>query len=64
MTAGLEVRRDGPVGWLIFDRPERANALDAVMLDGLEAAWRAKAACAARSSRMPSRLRETHSVEK
>ncbi len=41
VTAGLEVRRDGPVGWLIFDRPDRANALDAAMLDGLEAAWRA-----------------------
>ncbi len=41
MTAGLEVRRDGPVGWLVFDRPAQGNALDAAMLDGLEAAWRA-----------------------
>jgi hypothetical protein len=41
VTAGLEVRRDGPVGWLVFDRPAQGNALDAAMLDGLEAAWRA-----------------------
>jgi enoyl-CoA hydratase len=41
VTAGLEVYRDGPVGWLVFDRPDRGNALDAAMLDGLEAAWRA-----------------------
>ena len=36
----LDVRRDGPVGWLIFDRPEAANAMDAPMFDELEAAWR------------------------
>ncbi len=35
----LEVRRDGPVGWLIFDRPDAGNAMDATMLDELEAAW-------------------------
>ena len=35
----LEVVRHGPVGWLIFDRPEVANAMDAVMLRELEAAW-------------------------
>ena len=35
----VEVRRDGPVGWLIFDRPEVGNAMDATMFDELEAAW-------------------------
>lgn len=38
--ATLEVRRDGPVGWLIFDRPDAANAMNATMLDELEDAWR------------------------
>ena len=36
----LVVERDGPVGWLIFDRPDAGNALDAVMFDELERAWR------------------------
>jgi enoyl-CoA hydratase len=36
----LAVRRDGPVGWLVFDRPDAANAMDATMLSELEAAWR------------------------
>jgi len=36
----LEVTRDGPVGWLVFDRPDRGNAIDATMFDELEAAWR------------------------
>jgi enoyl-CoA hydratase len=35
----LEVRRDGPVGWLIFDRPDAGNAMDAAMFTELEAAW-------------------------
>lgn len=35
----LDVRRDGHVGWLVFDRPERGNAMDATMLAELEAAW-------------------------
>ena len=35
----LVVERRGPVGWLIFDRPDRANAMDATMLAELEAAW-------------------------
>lgn len=35
----LEVRRDGHVGWLIFDRPDRANAINATMFDELERAW-------------------------
>jgi enoyl-CoA hydratase/carnithine racemase len=35
----LDVHRDGPVGWIVFDRPERGNAMDATMLDELEAAW-------------------------
>jgi len=36
----LQVTREGPVGWLVFDRPEAANAMDARMLDELERAWR------------------------
>jgi enoyl-CoA hydratase len=36
----LLVERQGPVGWLIFNRPQAGNAMDAVMLDELEAAWR------------------------
>ena len=35
----LVVTRDGPVGWLVFDRPEAGNALDAAMFDELERAW-------------------------
>jgi len=35
----LEVTRQGPVGWLVFDRPEAGNALDATMFDELEGAW-------------------------
>jgi enoyl-CoA hydratase/carnithine racemase len=35
----LIVERHGPVGWLIFDRPESGNAIDAVMFSELEAAW-------------------------
>ena len=35
----LEVRADGPVGWLVFDRPEAGNAIDARMFVELEAAW-------------------------
>ena len=35
----LEVRRDGPVGWLVFDRPKVGNAIDAQMFLDLEAAW-------------------------
>ena len=36
----LKVERHGPVGWLIFDRPEVGNAMDATMLRELEEAWR------------------------
>ncbi|WP_436790458.1 enoyl-CoA hydratase/isomerase family protein [Yinghuangia sp. YIM S10712] len=36
----LVVERDGPVGWLVFDRPARGNAMDAAMLAELEYAWR------------------------
>jgi len=35
----LLVERDGPVGWLIFDRPQAANAMDARMMHELEGAW-------------------------
>jgi enoyl-CoA hydratase len=35
----LIVEREGPVGWLVFDRPQAANAMDATMLAELEGAW-------------------------
>jgi enoyl-CoA hydratase len=35
----LDVRREGHVGWLIFDRPDRGNAMDAAMMQELEGAW-------------------------
>lgn len=35
----LEVERHGPVGWLVFDRPDVGNAMDARMLAELEQAW-------------------------
>ncbi|HEX6422126.1 MAG TPA: enoyl-CoA hydratase/isomerase family protein [Acidimicrobiales bacterium] len=37
--ASLAVERRGLVGWLIFDRPDRGNAMDATMLAELERAW-------------------------
>jgi enoyl-CoA hydratase/carnithine racemase len=36
----LRVERVGPVGWLVFDRPEVGNAMDARMMGELEDAWR------------------------
>ena len=36
----LRVERRGAVGWLVFARPDAANAMDAVMFDELEQAWR------------------------
>lgn len=36
----LIVERRGHVGWLVFDRPESGNAMDATMLTELEQAWR------------------------
>jgi len=38
--ATLIVEREGPVGWLIFNRPDAGNAMDATMLAELEAAWK------------------------
>ena len=35
----LDVFRDGPVGYLVFDRPEVGNAINAQMFVELEAAW-------------------------
>ena len=35
----LRVERRGPVGWLVFDRPDVGNAMDARMLAELERAW-------------------------
>src|SRR3954449_12111469 len=35
----LSVSRSGPVGWLVFNRPDSANAMDATMLAELERAW-------------------------
>jgi enoyl-CoA hydratase/carnithine racemase len=36
----LVVERRGRVGWLVFDRPEAGNAMDATMMRELESAWR------------------------
>jgi enoyl-CoA hydratase/carnithine racemase len=36
----VRVERDGAVGWLVFDRPDAGNAMDAAMFDELERAWR------------------------
>jgi enoyl-CoA hydratase/carnithine racemase len=36
----LEVRREGVVGWLIFNRPHAGNAMDAAMMAALPLAWR------------------------
>ena len=38
--SGLQIERRGPVGWLIFDRPHAANAMDAAMAAALPIAWR------------------------
>jgi len=35
----LRVERRGPVGWLIFARPDAGNSMNARMLDELEQAW-------------------------
>ena len=35
----LDVERRGPVGWLVFDRPDAGNAMNAQMMRELEAAW-------------------------
>ena len=40
MYERLLVERRGPVGWLIFNRPDVGNAMDARMMTELEAAWR------------------------
>jgi enoyl-CoA hydratase len=37
--SALDVWRDGPVGWLLFNRPDVGNAVDAVMFAELEQAW-------------------------
>jgi enoyl-CoA hydratase/carnithine racemase len=35
----LEVRRRGHVGWLVFNRPDRRNAMNNLMREELRAAW-------------------------
>lgn len=40
MYQTLLVERQGPVGWLIFNRPQVGNAMNHTMMDELEAAWR------------------------
>ena len=37
--SSLLVERHGPIGWLVFNRPDAGNAMDANMLDELEEAW-------------------------
>jgi enoyl-CoA hydratase/carnithine racemase len=41
MYETLQVERNGPVGWLVFDRPAVGNAMNATMMRELEDAWRA-----------------------
>jgi len=36
----LVVERRGPVGWLLFDRPDQLNAMNNAMRDELAVAWR------------------------
>jgi enoyl-CoA hydratase/carnithine racemase len=36
----LVVERHGRVGWLVFNRPESGNAMNAAMIEELESAWR------------------------
>jgi enoyl-CoA hydratase len=36
----LQIRRDGVLGWLIFNRPQAGNAMDAAMMTALPHAWR------------------------
>ncbi len=36
----LLVERDGPVGWITFNRPDVGNAMNATMFGELEQAWR------------------------
>ncbi|HVB93383.1 MAG TPA: enoyl-CoA hydratase/isomerase family protein [Acidimicrobiales bacterium] len=36
----LLVERHGPIGWLIFNRPDSGNAMNAAMIGELEVAWR------------------------
>ena len=35
MSERLQVRRDGPVGWIVFNNPERRNAISVDMWEGL-----------------------------
>ena len=35
----LLVEREGPIGWLVFNRPDAGNAMDATMLAELKLAW-------------------------
>ena len=37
--SALEISRRGPVGWLVFNRPDVGNAVDATMFSELERAW-------------------------
>jgi len=39
VTDTLVIERRGAVGWLVFDRPDVGNAMNARMMDELEAAW-------------------------
>ena len=39
MYETLRVERRGPVGWLMFDRPDAGNAMNARMMAELETAW-------------------------
>jgi enoyl-CoA hydratase len=36
----LQIRREGVLGWLVFNRPRAGNAMDAAMMSALPEAWR------------------------
>src|ERR1700733_1921676 len=40
LQSTLTVERHGRVGWLVFNRPDSGNAMNAAMIEELEAAWR------------------------
>lgn len=47
----LDVERRGHVGWLLFNRPERLNAMNNAMRDELRLAWRRSPIRTCRSGR-------------
>lgn len=40
MSGSIRVEREGPIGWIVFDHPERRNAINRVMWDAIPGALR------------------------